>query len=456
MNGKQAIKAVVQKVIGEGKHGAFVVATSETINGSITFSLEPTVWQDDEWPEEGAVVYLTKLRKKRAGWRAKQGRHWLLSDEQTAEKEQAMKNLKVLIEEMRKKFFPTEEDKAWKQWVDFKDREIRDLTELLSSDVRDSFKKRAIYLLVVPSADFNTLYWKKEIGKFYHGIDFLKTLTADQLDYVADLIMEFCSVLKPMHCDRPKNVVKGGGDITVFISVPDKYHDALYFYNICILHLLTLLPAEKAEKIFPLFSLIDISTYCSMEDASGYNPFSNLLHIKGIDEKWKKAADAKMRESILREISGETKPREEWEEAIRQYANIVQMMLYSELEYSLELYTSQIQFIMDNREGQNGLIDNWQVIKLFKLLSGDEYKELRHTIVRYTLLEDTVAFSKFSIYSKETQQVVDQILEEFSDDLELVSKIKELEAARDKEQAESVAYQAEKQTTEDDILAQMK
>ena len=64
------IKAVVQKVIREGKHGPFAVATSDQLEGSVTFSLEPTVWTENEWPEEGMIVFLGKLRQKRAGWRA--------------------------------------------------------------------------------------------------------------------------------------------------------------------------------------------------------------------------------------------------------------------------------------------------------------------------------------------------------------------------------------------------
>lgn len=76
------IKAVVEKVFPEGRHGPYVVATSDRIEGSVTFSLEPTVWKEDEWPEEGTEVLLENLRKKRAGWRAKKGRFWKLSDEQ--------------------------------------------------------------------------------------------------------------------------------------------------------------------------------------------------------------------------------------------------------------------------------------------------------------------------------------------------------------------------------------
>lgn len=45
------------------------------------------MWEEDEWPEEGMMVFLGNLRQKRAGWRAKQGRFWKPSDEQTEKSE---------------------------------------------------------------------------------------------------------------------------------------------------------------------------------------------------------------------------------------------------------------------------------------------------------------------------------------------------------------------------------
>lgn len=77
------LKAIVQKVIREGKHGPYAVATSDQVQGSVTFSLEPTVWKEADWPEQGMAVFLERLRQMRAGWRAKTGRFWQLSDEQT-------------------------------------------------------------------------------------------------------------------------------------------------------------------------------------------------------------------------------------------------------------------------------------------------------------------------------------------------------------------------------------
>lgn len=88
MDADAVIKALVQKVVPEGKHGPFAVATSEGLEGSVTFSLEPTIWQEQEWPEEGMYVLLGKLRQKRAGWRAKTGRFFKPSDEQTERSKQ--------------------------------------------------------------------------------------------------------------------------------------------------------------------------------------------------------------------------------------------------------------------------------------------------------------------------------------------------------------------------------
>lgn len=82
-------KAIVQKVFPEGPHGPYAFATAEDrpdIVGSIAFSLERTVWDENDWPEGGSVVLLGKLRLKRAGWRAKEGRFWTPSDERTQQR----------------------------------------------------------------------------------------------------------------------------------------------------------------------------------------------------------------------------------------------------------------------------------------------------------------------------------------------------------------------------------
>ncbi|KKR45941.1 MAG: hypothetical protein A3G47_00995 [Candidatus Zambryskibacteria bacterium RIFCSPLOWO2_12_FULL_39_45] len=81
----ESYTAVVQKVMDNGKHGPYVVATNEKI-GTITFSLEPLVWQEKGRPERGNIVVLSEIRKKRAGWRANSGRFFRPSDEQSETK----------------------------------------------------------------------------------------------------------------------------------------------------------------------------------------------------------------------------------------------------------------------------------------------------------------------------------------------------------------------------------
>lgn len=74
-------QAVVEKVYADGPHGPYVVASSTDL-GSVTFSLDSTVWQEKDKPEPGMYVMLSQIRKKRAGWRANHGRFVTPSDEQ--------------------------------------------------------------------------------------------------------------------------------------------------------------------------------------------------------------------------------------------------------------------------------------------------------------------------------------------------------------------------------------
>lgn len=76
-------QATVDKVVPNGKHGSYAVARCQEL-GCITFSLNSNVWKESEYPEPGMCVVLSQLRKKRAGWRAQQGRFFKPSDQQPA------------------------------------------------------------------------------------------------------------------------------------------------------------------------------------------------------------------------------------------------------------------------------------------------------------------------------------------------------------------------------------
>ena len=87
MPSERSYQAVVEKVIPGGQHGPYAVGRSEEL-GSVTFSLDGKVWQEEDWPEPGMYVVLTKIRKKRAGWRANRGRFVKPADEQPSTQHQ--------------------------------------------------------------------------------------------------------------------------------------------------------------------------------------------------------------------------------------------------------------------------------------------------------------------------------------------------------------------------------
>lgn len=218
---------------------------------------------------------------------------------------------------------------AWKQWMDSARREPSDLKKLLvSTDASKDFKKRALFLLLVPSTNLNKFYWEDvfgSLGKFYWKSSFLATLSTELLIYAADLIAEFKKTLDPSK---------------------EANHDALYFYNDCILNLLSRLPLKQAGIIFPLYSLRDFSIWeisMNSDDESGYNPFAELLWNENVDEQWKKLADNKMRQIIKDEIDGKTQPRKSWENALSCYCKTVRIL--NGKHYSIKLQQSQIQFI---------------------------------------------------------------------------------------------------------------
>ena len=74
------VKAVVQKVIPNGRHGPYAVASTPQLKGSITFSLTKEVWQEKCLPECGITVMLEDLRQKSAGWRAMNARFFRPAD----------------------------------------------------------------------------------------------------------------------------------------------------------------------------------------------------------------------------------------------------------------------------------------------------------------------------------------------------------------------------------------
>jgi len=85
MSSEESMPVVVEKVIAKGRHGPYAVAYHEIL-GSITVALEPEIWKEEEWPETGMFIVVSKLRRKRAGWRALAARYMQPCDEKQVPK----------------------------------------------------------------------------------------------------------------------------------------------------------------------------------------------------------------------------------------------------------------------------------------------------------------------------------------------------------------------------------
>lgn len=71
---------IVDKIVLDGNHGPYAVGNSDDL-GFVTFSLGRKVWKEKIRPEPGTYVVLSKVTKKRAGWRAEHGRFFQPSDQ---------------------------------------------------------------------------------------------------------------------------------------------------------------------------------------------------------------------------------------------------------------------------------------------------------------------------------------------------------------------------------------
>jgi hypothetical protein len=88
---RATVTTLVQEKKGRNGHGPYFIADGGEY-GSVTCSLNPSVWQDKEEPVVGEVVVLSKLYLKPAGWRAGHGRRARLSDQAMSNQQTAIRN----------------------------------------------------------------------------------------------------------------------------------------------------------------------------------------------------------------------------------------------------------------------------------------------------------------------------------------------------------------------------
>jgi len=410
--------AIVQKVINNGKHGPFVVTKSENFDSSITFSLEPNVWLEETEPEPGEAVFLYRLRKKRAGWRAKKARYLKPCDEQKANrKEQTMlkglinsfKPVKIEIPELDQ-----EEEVTWQEWVDFEDRSIIDLISLIESkEVRPIFKKRAIILLLAPLSFKTPFYWKatRELNA-----DFIEELSTPLAKYTFETILKFRKILK-------KNDEQQG------------------FYNSCFLELLKNpnLNQDNKNLIIKEYAVFKQWPYTYVYGQTRPEPLSLALESYAVPEDIKRKIDAKAREIILNYHVREKRTSNRYERLfLNEYAEMLQWFAGRSLPYSKDFFADQIDFIISLEEIRTrGLFNSFKIVEILKILADAKYKDLRYRFSRFILFHP--AANESIIYTGK-EKVARMIEKEFAEkDSDIKNRLQELQRKaeiREEEQRE--------------------
>lgn len=336
------------------------------------------------------------------------------------------------------------QQRTWTGWLGLKQREISDLRELLRSDVRDVFKARAIAILLAPDLRLVPFAWSDKtslsnyvsVGSGFSLADLLlplRTFTLSLLEINID------TALTP--------------------NAVDEIRRTLFSYNRYILQALALLPEDDpaAVRLFERYQLNDPVAYYNMEETSGYNPFCDILQAN-IPEKWKNLADKQMRRIILAEQEGRAKPRKEWEDALQSYTSHIQSVLYTPLLYSIDLFVSQLDFILGvPRIYGKKLFGDSKVRAILRLLDGEPHKHLRHRFARYVMTEDRNEHVAFGVYDENTRAAATMMLNEFGDeDPELGDRLRVAIAIADERVREGRARAEAWQTREGAVLAQMR
>lgn len=294
----------------------------------------------------------------------------------------------------------SEEAQVWDQYM-AKKRDWRELVSLIQrEDIKPEFHHRAIQTLLAPdtrklpfAANLDTgLGTYVSVSNHWTG-----QINGEQAAFIAGLL--------PEYIEQAEQIIKS-----------DDYsysaQEALSTYNNLIPVLLPKLPPKQAEKLFAHFSLVVVGD-CS-------SPLRNLYYDRVIDESWKRQAAIKVHEIIHRKQSRKTRQRVEHEIAIRDYSNILSLMLYrdrgSDLPISREFYQDEIVFMLDVDTGRP-IFEPWHTGTVLALLNDSD---IRYKFVRRQVLTgDPESLSGFIVYDEARATTARQILTEFPDDQEL-------------------------------------
>lgn len=334
----------------------------------------------------------------------------------------------------------TGQNDAWEIWLEFKQRDFSDLRELVKADVKDVFKARAIAILLVPDLKLAPFVWRDKTSlNTYVGVGrgFALANLSPQLQKFVIALLEI-------------NI-----DVALVPNAGENIRQTLSSYNRYILQALAMLPANDptAARLFERYQINDPVAYWSMDEASGYSPFYDILRAD-IPEKWKRLADDKMRAIILEEKLGRAQPRRDYEGAVKCYARHIGMCLYDKpFLYSPVLFASQVDLIIRQSEP----IPPHHVPTILMLLAGESHKELRHQLAQYVTFVSRDEWNAFSVHDEGTRSAAITMLNEFgNEDPQLADRLLKMLAEAVERARKSHVATAVQQARADAIMAQMR
>lgn len=371
---------------------------------------------------------------------------------------------KESINDLLRKFeFETSEKDncLWNSWVDLaKEGEFSALLHtLLRSGARNSFKAKAIIVLLAP--DLQILPFRC----------FNKDQSQNYLYYSGSFELE----------SFPKEFVRFGGELiclnidylTRDREITEEVRNALFVYNRFIIKFLTVLPEDDnlASRLFRLYQSsisllynhrdvydVDYEEYYEEggEDdmsESGYDFLFSIITNKLVPLKWKLLAD----EEIRKPITSETESGSGFMCLRRYIYNIGTANCVGDFEYyPRELFVSQISFVMELPIDYYGkkLLDSWKEIYNIGAMAGNEFRETRHKLARQIILDKK---NDFLICLPSDRVMASNMLKEFgAEDKQLAEKLDLLVSEADKRESDQKVLYKNQDQKKADLLTQMR
>lgn len=338
--------------------------------------------------------------------------------------------------------------KLWKQWLEKTQPGIPDLVKLVEADFRPEFQARAITVLLVNNSELLPFRWKEDfsIGPYLalrdNGLSDLMRLSEEMISLIGDLIA--CNVHYVLNNENKRDYYPYGNLICSFLAVLPEDHPV-------------------AKRLYDCYQLRDPVTYYNPDEASGYNPYYQLLSAKGVPTSWKRTIDKQMRVRVRQEWEGELSPREDWECAVDCYVqHLRDACILDNLAYDRDLFVSQLHFILDLpgfESYENSYIFSRILKESYHHIQENPFTSLRRKLIRQAMAGiDESDYFGFTITNDEDLKLTELILKDIqkADDLELVAHLSYMIDQYEREKKERAVDKKVRARESEAVLASMK